>query len=36
MMIEIAEHLGFIKKEEYFGEPFNEIGIIMFWKKEKK
>lgn len=32
-MIEIAEHLGFIKKEEYFGEPFNEIGIIMFWSK---
>jgi len=33
-MIEVAEHLGFIKKEEYFGEPFNEIGIIMFWEKE--
>jgi len=34
MMIEIAEHLCFIKKEEWFGEPFNEMGIVMFWEKE--
>ena len=33
MMSERAEHLGFVKKEEYFGEPFNEMGIIMFWTK---
>ena len=32
MMIEIAEHLGFIKKEEWFGEPFNEMGVVMFWE----
>jgi len=33
-MTEISKHLGFIEKEEWFGEPFNEIGIIMFWEKE--
>ena len=33
MMIERAEHLGFVKKEEFFGEPFNEWEIVMFWTK---
>ena len=32
-MKEIAKHLGFIEKEEYFNEPFNEIGTVMFWSK---
>ena len=36
MMIERALHLGFIKKKEWFGEPFNEEGVIMFWSKELK
>ena len=31
MMIERAEHLGFVKREEYFAEPFNEMGIVLFW-----
>jgi len=35
MMIEISEHLGFIMKKEWFGEPFNEDGIIMFWEKKE-
>jgi hypothetical protein len=34
MMIERAIHLGFVKKEEYFEEPFNEKGIVMLWEKE--
>lgn len=34
MMMIRAEHLGFVVKEEYFGEPFNEMGTIMFWSKE--
>ena len=33
IMREIAGHLEFIEKEEWFGEPFNEIGIVMYWKK---
>ena len=33
MMREKAKHLGFIEKEEYFGEPFYEMGEIMFWSK---
>ncbi len=32
-MIKIAEHLGFVKKEEWFGEPFDCMGIVMFWEK---
>lgn len=32
-MVAISQHLGFRMKEEYFGEPFNESGIIMFWEK---
>jgi len=32
-MREIAEHLGFIEKKEYFGEPFNETAEVMFWSK---
>ena len=32
----ITKHLGFVEKEEWFGEPFNEVGIIMFWSKLKK
>lgn len=35
MIIKIAKHLGFVMKEEWFGEPFNEIGILMYWEKEK-
>ncbi len=33
MMIERALHLGFEIKSEFFGEPFNEYGTIMFWEK---
>jgi hypothetical protein len=33
MMKERAKHLGFIEREEWFGEPFNEMGLIMFWSK---
>ena len=36
MMIEIAEHLGFVRKEEWFGEPFNEVGIVMVWSRSEK
>jgi len=32
-MREIAKHLGFTEKEEYFNEPFNEVGKVMFWSK---
>jgi hypothetical protein len=28
-----AKHLGFIEKEEYFGEPFNSMGKVMLWEK---
>lgn len=34
MMIEVALHLGFNLKEEYFPEPFNEWGVIMGWKQK--
>lgn len=34
MMIEISRHLGFSEKEEFFGEPFNEMGLVMYWKKD--
>lgn len=33
IMVEITLKKGFIIKEEYFPEPFNEIGTIMFWSK---
>jgi hypothetical protein len=33
MMRERANHLGFIEREEWFGEPFNDMGIIMYWEK---
>lgn len=36
MMRDIAIHLGFNLKEEYFGSPFNYMGEIMLWKKEAK
>lgn len=36
MMKERALHLGFIEKKEWFGEPFNEIGVVMFWSKKLK
>jgi hypothetical protein len=32
MMFERATHLGFKLKGEYFGEPFNEYGKIMYWE----
>ena len=31
MMIEIAEHLGLRKRKQWFGEPINEEGIVMYW-----
>jgi hypothetical protein len=34
MMKERSLHLEFIEKEEWFGEPFNEMGIVMFWSKK--
>ena len=33
MMQERAKHLGFIEKQEYFAEPFNEMGTLMYWEK---
>ncbi len=32
-MIEILNKKGFVMKEEYFPEPFDCMGIIMFWEK---
>ncbi len=32
-MIAVAEHLGFIMRTEWFGEPFNESGTVMFWER---
>ena len=26
---------GFIEKEEFFPEPFNEIGTVLYWQKKK-
>ena len=34
LMRKIALHLVFIEKEEYFEEPFNEMGTVMFWSKD--
>ena len=36
MMIEIAIHLGFIMKKEWFGSPYDEYGTIMLWEKVNK
>ncbi len=33
MMIERALHLGFEHKIEFFREPFNEKGTLLFWEK---
>ncbi len=33
MMFDRATHLGFKIKREFFGEPYNEMGTIMFWEK---
>lgn len=33
MMIERAIHLGFRLEEKWFGEPFNEHGFTLEWKK---
>lgn len=35
MMVERAKHLGFILEEEWFGEPFNEMGRVMVWKRRE-
>ena len=32
-MVKVSRHFGFIMKKEYFKEPFNEMGTIMFWSK---
>ena len=31
-MREIAKHLGFVQKTQWFPEPFNEEGLIMYWE----
>jgi hypothetical protein len=33
-MVEISEHLGFTMREEWFGEPFDETGTVMYWSKK--
>jgi len=33
MIFDRARHLGFDIKREFFGEPYNEYGTIMVWKK---
>lgn len=33
IMVQVSTHLGFKIKEEYFGYPFNEMGIVMYWEK---
>jgi len=32
-MIKIALRNGFKLKKEFFGEPFNEVGKVLIWKK---
>ncbi len=34
MITERSIHLGFNIKREFFGEPFNEWGIILFWERK--
>ena len=33
MIFDRATHLGFKTIREFFGEPYNEYGTIMIWKK---
>lgn len=35
MMVERAIHLGFVMREEYFAEPFNEVGNVLYWRKNE-
>lgn len=35
-MVEICLRKGFELKQEFFPEPFNETGEMLFWKKEVK
>lgn len=34
MMVERVEHLGFKRRSEFFEEPFNEMGIVMYWSSQ--
>jgi len=36
LLIDICLNKGFKLKQEFFPEPFNENGVILFWKKEKE